>query len=379
MTVPGQPELPREAEVVVVGGGFAGAATACFLGRYGVPRVVLLEAEDQFAVHASGLNAAMARQVTADPLTNEVLRASVALIRRRDGFWPTEVEIRQNGSILLTGPGETALKSAARQAAEAGLDCAIVDRPAVIARVGLLERTDFAEAVLTRSDGVVDIHALLWRYLADAKAHGVQVLSGVRVEAVEVQSGRVRGVVTSAGGIRCPVVVNAAGAWANRLAQSAGVRVLDMQPYRRHLVTTPPLPFVDPSWPFVWDTVHEYYFRPEVRGLLLSPGDQTPAEPARAQRDPAALERLAEVLRLHCPDLARIPVHRWWAGLRTITRDGRFAVGWDRSVGGFFWVAGLGGHGMTASAAVGSFAASLLAGREVPEPWRTALDPARLQ
>lgn len=370
--------IPDSADVVVVGGGFAGAATACFLALRGVRDIVLIEAEDHFGIHASGLNAAMARQVTSDVVTNEVLRASVAGITRDDGFWAEPVVVRPLGSLLLVGPGESPLLWAADEAARAGFDCRVVDRADAVARVDVLRETEFDRAVFTASDGVVDIHALLWRYLGAARAGGVRLAAGVRVEAVEVEAGRVRAVRTTRGRVACRVLVNAAGAWANRLAALAGLEPLRMQAYRRHLVTTPPLPFVRADWPFVWDTVHEYYFRPDVGGLLLSPGDQDPAEPGPVPRDPRALETLAEKLARHCPRLAGIPVSRWWAGLRTITRDGRFAVGWDSRLDGFFWVAGLGGHGMTASCAVGGFAADLVAGRPADDRWREGMDPMRL-
>lgn len=370
--------VPAVADVVIVGGGFAGAATACFLARRGVRDVVLLEAEAQFGIHASGLNAAMARQVTSDQVTNEVLRASVATIQRTDGFWNDEVEVRPLGSLLLVGPQDSPLVQAAREAARAGLDCRVLDRREAVELVEVLKDTDFDRALFTASDGVVDIHALLWRYLRCAQAGGGHLVVGARVEAVECDEGRVRAVRTSRGRVRCRVLVNAAGAWANRLATLAGLGGIAMQPFRRHLITTPPLPFVRPQWPFVWDTVHEYYFRPEVGGLLLSPGDQDPSEPGPVQRDPRALETLGEKLARHCPALAGIPVSHWWAGLRTITRDARFAVGWDTRLSGFFWVAGLGGHGMTASCAVGEFAADLIAGYTVEPGWRSAMDPMRL-
>ncbi len=371
-------DLPESADIVVIGGGFAGAATACFLARGGARGVVLVEAEDQFGAHASGLNAAMARQLTADPVTTDILMASVAGMTRDDGFWTDRVEVRPLGSLLLVGFEEGPLVKAAARAAGRGLDCRVVDREEAVARVDALRDTEFDRAIWTGSDGVVDIHALLWRYLTAAKTHGAMLVSGARVEAVEVEAGRVRGVRTTRGAVRCRIVVNAAGAWANRIAASAGLPPLAMQPYRRHLMTTPPLPFVNPHWPFVWDIAHEYYFRPEVGGLLLSPGDQDPAEPGRVLRDPKALETLAEKLSRYCPRLAGVPVSRWWAGLRTITRDKRFAVGWDSRLEGFFWVAGLGGHGMTASCALGALAADLVMGRPTDEAWRTALDPMRL-
>ncbi len=175
---------------------------------------------------------------------------------------------------------------------------------------------------------------------------------------------------TPGGRIACRVVVDAAGAWADGVAAMAGLAPLGLSPYRRHIVVTPPQPFVQPSWPLVWHMTEDWYFRPEVGGLLLSPCDQVPWPAGPAQRDSAALELLAEKLAAGCPPLAGLPIQAWWAGLRTLSPDGRFAIGPDPRLQGFFWVAGLGGHGMTGSAAVGDLAAALLVGE--------AVDPARL-
>ena len=373
-------ELPTSADVVIAGGGFAGAATACMLAHQGVSDVVLLEAEGQFGEHASGLNAAMARQLSSDELTGEVLRRSVAIWTLRDGSWTDDLEFRNTGSLLLMGPGPSgdALRKAARAAADAGLDCREVKPGEAVAAVPVLEGAGFDTAIATGADGVVDIHGLLWRYLRAARAGGTRLFASCPVEAVEVQGGRVAAVRTPRGRIACRILVDAAGSWANRLAAMAGLAPLPMKPFRRHLVTTSPLPWVAADWPFVWHVTGDWYFRPEVGGLLLSPCDQSEAEPGRAVRDPAALELLAARLATGCPALAGVPIHRWWAGLRTITRDGRFAIGPDPRLDGFVWVAGLGGHGMTASAAVGEFAAARIAGAEGPAGWAQGLGVERL-
>ncbi len=365
--------LPASADVVVVGGGFAGASTAFHLARLGFRDVLLLESDDQPGAHASGLNAAMVRQLVPDGATGAVLRASAAAIA---GEWAADVHWCGNGSLLLVGAeAEGGLLDAAREAAGAGLACQVVDRARAVARVPLLADVDFRAGIATASDGVVDISALLWKYLAGAKAGGARVFPSCPVEAVETAGGRVRAVVTPRGRVACRVLVDAAGAWANRVAALAGVAPLAMTPFRRHLVVTPPLDWVDAGWPFVWHVDAGFYFRPEVGGLLLSSCDQRAAEPGPTPRDPAVLEDLARKLAEHAPALAGLPVKRYWAGLRTITTDGRFAIGPDPRLAGFFWVAGLGGHGMTGSWAVGEIAAALLAGRS--HPLAPPLDPAR--
>jgi glycine/D-amino acid oxidase-like deaminating enzyme len=76
--------------------------------------------------------------------------------------------------------------------------------------------------------------------------------------------------------------------------------------------------------------------------------------------DIAAEELLAYKITRFMPALTNAPINRRWAGLRTLTPDGRFVIGWDPKVKGLFWVAGLGGHGVTTSSAVGALAADLI-------------------
>ncbi len=197
-------------------------------------------------------------------------------------------------------------------------------------------------------------------YLRMASSGDAEVRFCGKVRQILVRQGRVCAVQTGSEEIVTDILVNAAGAWAAEIARLAGATDIPLTPYRRHLFVTQPLDWVQPDWPLVWDLTHELYFRPESGGLLLSPCDETAHPPAAPATDPAALELLAEKV-THCLlHLSDLPIRNCWAGLRTMAPDRRFVVGWDPGLKGFFWVAGLGGHGVTASYAVGLLAASLI-------------------
>jgi D-arginine dehydrogenase len=198
--------------------------------------------------------------------------------------------------------------------------------------------------------------------LKAATGKGVRVRYNTRVREIHVASDRGVEIVTENETIKANVLVNASGAWANVIAEMAGARQLPLRPCRRHLFVSPPTRWVDPNWPFVWDVSHDIYFRPEGEGLLLCACDQTELTPGDPPVDESVKELLAEKIERFMPGLSDISISRGWAGFRTLTPDGRFVIGWDGQVEHFFWVAGLGGHGMTTSSAVGELAADLLLG-----------------
>ena len=347
---------------VIAGAGFAGAATAYHLARRGVGDVLVLEQESIPGFHASGRNAAMLRQCVAEPDLTKLALDGAAFIRNLPGDWPEPVLFKNNGSLLLgSGAGWEKLEQDGAIGRSVGIPGIAEWSPAEAVRhVPLLKDAEFDGALWCASDGVVDIHALLSGYLKFAAGRGAQVRYNAALRAVRVHPGKGIELDTADGIVTCNALVNASGAWANVVAELAGARPLPLRACRRHLFVSPPLAWVDRGWPFVWDVSHDIYFRPEGEGLLLCACDQTELEPGDPPLDESVKDMLAEKIQRYMPGLSEVSISRGWAGLRTLTPDGRFVIGWDSKVDGLFWVAGLGGHGMTTSAAVGELAAELL-------------------
>jgi glycine/D-amino acid oxidase-like deaminating enzyme len=362
------------ADYVVIGAGFAGAATAYHLARRGARNVLLLEQEQRAGLHASGRNASMIRQVAGDPELTALARQGAAFLRRPPPDWPRPVEFEQNGSLLL-GSGEDweALCRDAETARRLGIEVEIWPLEKTHRRVPALRGARFDGAVWCATDGVVNIASLLSGYLQAASSLGVRIAYKTSVRQIEVAGGRVREVTTSEGRVQTGAVVNAAGPWAAAVAAMAGAAGVPMRPYRRHLFVTAPLAGIDPRWPFTWDVGRGLYFRPESRGLLLCACDEDEAAPGIPEVQTDVQELVLEKTARCFPALPKLAIDRGWAGLRTISGDGRFVIGWDPLVGGFFWVAGLGGHGVTASYSAGELAARLiLNSSEGSEPFSPA-------
>jgi len=320
------------ANIVIVGAGLAGAATAFHLRRLGVEDVLVLEREASPGEHSSGRNAAIVRSCIEDPDVQTLARQGAEELRTS-----RLATFRRTGGFLIG----------------AGVEEVVRYFP-LAQGLGRWFPTD----------GVTDPAGLLHAYLA-----GSRVRLATRVLHWRVQGSDVC-VSTTRGEIFARRIVNAAGPWAGALGG------LPLTPRNRHLVVTPPLTGIAPDWPYVWDTAHGLYFRPESGGLLLCPCDEQVRAPGDYRIDHAQYERLGELLARHQPRLADVAVRKSWTGQRTFAADGKFVIGFDPREPHLFHVAGLGGHGVTASYAVGQLAALQLASGEPAAS--NPFDPARL-
>lgn len=351
----------KSARLVIIGAGFAGAATAYHLARNGARNILIVEQERVAGVHASGRNASLIRQVIAEKSTMTLACEGAAFLSQLPQDWPVPVSFEQNGSMLLASGNEwEGLQRDAAQAQEIGIESETLSEAEAKKQVPALDGAHFDGAIWCPTDGVVDIHALLSGYLKAAASMGVEIRYGCPLRAVEQTGGRMGRVLLHDEWVETELVVNAAGAWAGTIASLSGALPVPLRPLRRHLFVTGPLSWVDRRWPFVWDVEHGFYFRPDSGGLLLCPCDEEEMPPGDTPVTETALELLAEKTRQYFPRFAELPIRKGWAGLRTFAPDGRFVIGWDPKLEGFFWVAGLGGHGVSTSAAVGDLAAKII-------------------
>jgi len=355
-------------DVLVIGAGFAGASTAWWLKRAGVPKVLILETENVPGPHASGKNAGIARQATEDSQTTLLAARSVSFMRNPPrGF--SEYPLLSTGGGFITSrlADDPLLGLFHKNAMAAGVYTYRADRLEVLERLPALQDAPFRSALACPLDGFVDIHGLLAAFLKDTP-----VLTEASVTGFQVSPKRVRAVETSRGTFSADWIVNASGAWAHLLAELAGAQPITLTPRRRHLLHSGPVSWADPAGPYAWSVDPEVYFRPESGGFLMSPCDASIVPPGTPQPDPEAPLLLAQRLTEAFPRMASLRVARIWAELRTFSPDQGFVVGRDPKLQNLLWVAGLGGHGMTTSAAIGELASALITGAEPfmdPEPF----------
>lgn len=336
-------ELPRHTPIAIVGGGVAGLATAWALAEAGVREVVVLEREATVAAHASGRNAAMCRALAEDDAWTELTARGAAWLAAPPPGFSDRPLVDGRGAILLTrDPGPSQARAARHGIATEPLDAAAIAArwPGVAVDRG---------GLWFPGDGCVDLDALIGGFVAGARRGGVRVVTGAEVHAIA--RGRIA---TARGELAADVVVDAAGAWAGPVGRAAGVRG-ELVARKRHVFA---MPYPASAAPILWNIDEdEWYARPSADGLWTCACDHAPSEPGDVEVDPA----VENTLRARLPAALRdLPVARVWACQRTYDAGGPPRIGRDPEVPWWFWVAGLGGHGITASAELGRRAAALL-------------------
>lgn len=374
----------KKTDVLIIGAGFAGLATALQLSRKRRGRLLIIEQDDQLGGYASGRNAGMIRQAISDPIIARLAHTGrLALGRLRGRKDWRGLGLRENGSLLLANRHEfTELGQIVASLRKEGVASRWFSRKEVAKKVSVLEGGDFEKGLFCPSDAALDIHTLLRGFVRSLRRRGVLILLGHRLESIwRRQDGfevRARGRAFFAG-----KVVNAAGAWAGIVGEKAKAVAIPFKAYRRHLFLSKTYPQLKKNWPFVWDISHDFYFRPDGNSLLLSPCDKFLFNLKPGTRcdvravDPSMEKVLFEKLEAFGGCFGTLVIKERKAGLRTMVPDGRFVIGEDPRVQGFYWVAGLGGHGVTTAFAVGELASDIILGRRADKDLMKAFSPGR--
>jgi D-arginine dehydrogenase len=362
--------------VIIVGAGMAGAATAYFLTRKGVSNILLLEKEKVAGAQSTGRNAAILRTLIPDPLLNQVACSSAEFYFHPPEGFASEPLIDSIG-VYLASPAEhvKTLDLWCENNKNSGIERS--DAALLYEKVPLLA-PGLTSVAYKPKDGILDVNAILQAFIRGACRNGAELRFSCKFKNLQVRNNRLIGVETADEFLEAGKVVIANGGWASVSSSFSGY-ALPFSPYRRHLLVTEPLKQVSSRWPVVWVVGEEFYFRPESGGLLMSGCDATKVTPEQGETtDHSEVERIAVKAARWLPPLAEARVARAWAGMRTFAPDDMFVIGGDPRLKGLFWVAGLGGHGITCAPFVGSLAADWIVEGGSNHPAASIMAPHRL-
>jgi D-arginine dehydrogenase len=352
-----------EFDVIIVGGGIAGASLGAEIASK--RRTLIIEAEDHCAYHSTGRSAAFYLESYGGPEVAKLTIASGGFLARPPSDFSETGFLRVRGDLHLTRDELPEIPP--------NVETRVVER-------GELERLipgirpAWRRALLEPSCADIDVSALHAAYLRQFRRHGGCVETRAKLIRAERIGDRWTIILENGTKLTAPILVNAAGAWADDVARACGAAPLGIAPKRRTMVQLrigrtglKQLPLVDAA-------DGSFYFKGESdSSVWLTPHDEIPSEPCDAAPEEVdvaiAIQRFEQVV-----DWPVERVERSWAGLRSFAPDRLPVYGFDSRAPGFFWCAGQGGFGIQTSPAAAKLAASILLGEE-PDPMVAHIDP----
>ena len=350
-----------EFDVAIVGGGIAGASLGYRLA--GRRSVALLERESQPGYHSTGRSAAMFMESYGPPMVRALTRSSRAFYERPPPNFTDHPLLTPRGALYVAAIGQEHLLAETQTELEStGCRIERLDAAATLAKAPCLRPDLIAGSLLDIDAQDIDVAALHQGFLRGLRAAGglIRVNTDVRTaqragDAWELQlpEGEI---------VRAKTVVNAAGAWADEVAQAFGAKKIGLDPRRRSAFTFAPPDGTDvTTWPTIVGIDESWYFKPDAGLLLGSPANADPVVP-----HDVVPEELDIALGIHrIEEITTLSIRRpkaIWAGLRSFVADGELVIGFDDACPDFFWLAAQGGYGIQSASGASELAACMLLG-----------------
>ncbi|HEX8493251.1 MAG TPA: FAD-binding oxidoreductase [Pyrinomonadaceae bacterium] len=361
--------MPETADVVIIGGGIVGASVAYHLAEAGCTNVLILEREAAQGLGSTGRATGGVRAQFATSINIQMSRYSIDFLAHFAEATGYESGYDPAGYLFLaTNERELEYLKAnrERQRREGLTNVEIVDAALIAEMIPQLRTSDVVGGSFCQTDGFIKPLSILRGFTERARERGVRLWLETEVTGIEVEGGRVSGVMTTRGKVSTRAVVNATGAWAALVAQLAGVSI-PVVPLRRQLVSLKQTAAMPERFPMVIDMSDGFHFRPDSLaaaspGVLLAwpdpderPGFETEFEPEFAAK---ILPRAAH--RVPCLANASIEPERCRAGLYEVTPDHHAIIGETPDVRGLFLANGFSGHGVMHSPATGCVVSEMI-------------------
>ena len=350
-------------DFLVIGAGISGAAAAYELAPHG--KVIVIEAESAPGYHSTGRSAALYTKNFGSPTVRAFNGASLPFLSAPPPGFAEHPLLTPRGALTIGRADQQ--REIEEQVALGAADGSIIE----LSQAEALRRAPHlkpeAVAFAAYEDGVMDmdVAAIHQGFLRGLKARGGTVACDAGVTALDRRNGAWQAE-TPAGAFTAPIVINAAGAWADNVAALAGAKPVGLVPKRRTaIIVELPNGTDTRGWPAVDEVGYGCYCKPETGRVMASPADATPVEPCDVQPEDLDVAIIADWLERS----TLIPVRRIarrWAGLRCFVADDGPVCGFDDEADGFFWLCGQGGYGIMMASSLGRATASLIERGELP-------------
>jgi len=356
--------MTRTADCIVIGAGIAGAAAGFFLAPH--LKVLLVEQEEQPGFHSTGRSAALFMESYGTPQVRALTMASRAFFEAPPQGFTEHPLLGARGAMMVATHGQEAPLHAHWEVLKAMSPRGrLLDAAGACRITPVLRRELVIGAVHEPDASDMDVHAIHQGFLRGVRRAGGMLVADAPVSSLR-REGDVWQVRAGTHALEAPLVVNAAGAWADVVGRLAGARAIGLVPKRRSaFIFAPPEGVASASWPLTAGIEEDWYIKPDAGMLLGSPANEDPVPPHDVQPEDldiaTAIDRIERMTTLTIRRPTRV-----WAGLRSFVADGDLVGGADPELPGFFWSAAQGGYGIQTSPAMGQSVAALVRGEPIP-------------
>ncbi|WP_233862104.1 NAD(P)/FAD-dependent oxidoreductase [Paraburkholderia adhaesiva] len=356
--------MEKSADVIVIGSGGLGAATAYYLAKRGTHRVALLE-RLEIGSQTSPRAAGMVSCLRKSDLMIELIKVAAARIRQFSADTGQPLDWVRSGSLKVARRPVDAevIQEDILRGRRHDLDVEEISLDAAHRLNPFLQTTGIVGVIRIGDDMYFNPAQLAVGFARAAQANGAVLLPNTAVTRIVIADGEVSGVDTTCGRIQAPIIVDAAGAWTRQIAEASGIRV-PLVTTAQQLFVTEPVPDARAELPMVRIMDAAVYMRPCDGGLLWGVYEENPRffdmNDFEANFDIKDLSLDAEVLWRYARDVeAQLPVllkaavreHR--GGLPTMTADGQHIVGPAPAIRGFYFASGCNVAGLSIAPALG--------------------------
>ena len=339
-------------DFIIIGGGIAGISIAAILSKYA--KVTLLEAEENLGYHASGRSAAIFIKDYGNESVKALTYLSSEYLEKENGG-----VLSGRGLLLLAGKEDKDnFVSEYRQLGMEEIPISLASKKIPLLKKGSISKAAFRQDVFD-----IDTEQLFQNFSKQALKNGASIKKNSEVSRINYNQKNWT-VFTSHEEFSSKILINAAGAWVDKIALLAGISPLKFLPCRRSMARVPvPGDYNPKYWPHTLEVNDKFYFKPDAGELLISPAEEEPVEPHDAwANDFIIAEGISRFERFSSKKITRVSTN--WAGIRTFSPDRSLVIGFASDNPKFFWLGGQGGYGFQTAPAASKLAKQLLLGEK---------------
>lgn len=346
------------ADVVIVGGGIVGCATAFELARKKAGRIVLIERETLLGTGATAKCAGGIRAQFSSEVNCRVSQLAEQIFMNFKDEVGVEAAYEKVGYLfcLIREEDAVSFRTQLQMWQRLGLPAVWLTPDEIRKQVPVIETGDLLGGTFCSSDGLADAGEYMVAYEKQARNHGVQILSGRTVTAVSQKGGRVSGVTADGEQFETETVINCAGPYAAEIGRMVGLDV-PVSPLKRQICKTAPLEWLPENVPMIVDIASGLYMHRESGGMLMGWADPATKPGYDMSTDANYTDEIIMRALARMPLLETAEITNAWGGLYETTPDHHAIIGPTQDVPGFWNCTGFSGHGFMHAPAAGRLVA----------------------